>query len=71
LAHAQALAQEIASKNPDAIRGAKQIIDQANYQTAAQGLMMESVVQDSIIGTPNQVEAVMSVMQKRAPDFKG
>jgi len=71
LAHAQALAQEIASKNPDAIRGAKQIIDQANYQTAAQGLMMESVVQDSIIGTPNQIEAVMSVMQKRAPDFKG
>lgn len=70
LAHAQSIAQEIVNKNPHAIRGAKHIIDQANYQTVEQGLLTESKVQDSIIGTPNQIEAVMSVMQKRAPNFK-
>lgn len=69
LAHALALAKDIAYKNPHAIRGAKKIIDSANYQTAAQGLLMESEIQDQIIGMPNQIEAVMAVMQNRKPNF--
>lgn len=70
LEYAQSLAEKIANQNPHAIRGAKQIIDKANYQSAAEGLLTESVIQDTIIGTPNQIEAVMSVMQKRKPVFK-
>jgi len=31
---------------------------------------MESSEQDKIMGTANQIEAVMAEMQKRAPDFK-
>ena len=70
LEHAQSLAEQIVNQNPHAIRGAKQIIDKANYQSAAEGLLMESEIQDQIIGTPNQIEAVMSVMQKRKPVFE-
>lgn len=70
LAHAFKTAKQIAYKNPDAIRAAKKIIDASNYQTASEGLLMESVEQDKIMGTPNQIEAVMAELQKRKPDFK-
>ncbi len=70
LAHAMSVAEQIAYKNPDAIRAAKKIIDASNYQTAAEGLLMESVEQDKIMGTPNQIEAVMAELQKRKPEFK-
>ncbi len=33
---------------------------------AATGLMAESVEQQKLIGAPNQIEAVMSNLQKRA-----
>jgi len=70
LQHAMAVAKEIAYKNPDAIRAAKKVIDTSYYQTASEGLLMESVEQDKIIGSPNQTEAVMAEMQKRKPMFK-
>ena len=70
LESALAKAQEIASKNPHAIRAAKRIIDKSYYQSAAEGLLTESIEQDQIIGKPNQVEAVMANLQKRAPNFK-
>jgi len=70
LAHAMSVANEIAYKNPDAIRAAKKIIDASNYQTAEEGLLMESVEQDKIMGTPNQIEAVMAELQKRKPEFR-
>lgn len=69
MAHAQSLASNIALKNPHAIRASKRVIDQSYYQTQAEGLQMESSEQDNIIGSPNQLEAVMAVMQKRAPEF--
>jgi len=49
---------------------AKKIIDASYYQTAQEGLLMESIEQDKIMGTPNQLEAVMSELQKRTPNFK-
>jgi len=70
IAHAMQVAREIADKNPHAIRAAKRIIDTANYQTAEQGLLMESQEQDKLMGTPNQIEAIMAELQKRPPDFK-
>lgn len=69
LAHAMAVAAQIVDKNPDAIRAAKQIIDRSYYQSEAEGLLMESAAQDEIIGTPNQIEAVMAAMQNRKPSF--
>lgn len=69
LAHAMAVAKQIANKNPDAIKAAKKIVDASYYLTAEQGLLMESVEQDKIMGTPNQIEAVMAELQKRKPNF--
>ena len=69
LAHAMQVAEEIAVKNPHAIRAAKRIIDASYYQTAAEGLLMESQEQDKIIGSPNQIEAVMAELQARKPQF--
>ena len=69
LAHAMKVAEQISLKNPDAIRASKKILESNNYQTAAEGLLMESVEQDKIMGKPNQIEAVMSELQKRKPNF--
>jgi enoyl-CoA hydratase/carnithine racemase len=66
-ADALALAAEIAGRNPHAIRADKRL-----FNLAASGadqktvLLAESVEQTALIGTPNQIEAVMSNMQKRA-----
>lgn len=68
-AEAMALATEIAAKNPDAIVAAKKIFNGAADMTDAELLMQESVLQDDIIRTPNQVEAVMSTMEKRAGNY--
>jgi enoyl-CoA hydratase/carnithine racemase len=63
-------AREIASKSPDAIRAAKRILNNAVAVDAAAGLMDESVEQQKLIGTPNQLEAVYSNLQKRAANYR-
>jgi enoyl-CoA hydratase/carnithine racemase len=70
-AEALALAAEIASKNPDAIRGAKRLLNLAPDADQATILRAESVEQGALIGTPNQIEAVQAGMQKRAANFTG
>jgi enoyl-CoA hydratase/carnithine racemase len=66
-AEALALAQAIAGRNPDAIRAAKRLANQEG--DAAAVLRAESVEQAALLRTPNQIEAVMANMQKRAPQF--
>ncbi|MDB9879494.1 crotonase/enoyl-CoA hydratase family protein [Pseudomonadales bacterium] len=63
-------AAEIASRNPEAVRAAKRILNNAPFQTPQEILLAESREQDQIIGKPNQVEAVMANMEKRAPHFQ-
>ena len=65
---AMTLAREIAAKNPDAVRGAKRLYN-AYSDDAERLLMAESVEQAAVIRTPNQIEAVMANMEKRAPRF--
>lgn len=66
-AEAMALARSIAGRNPQAVRAAKRL---AGLETdAAATLMAESVEQAALLRTPNQIEAVMANMQKRAPSF--
>ncbi|XOV89878.1 MAG: crotonase/enoyl-CoA hydratase family protein [Pseudomonadota bacterium] len=69
IAEALQVAAEIASRNPDAIRAAKRILNNAPYESAAETLLAESVEQDNIIGSRNQVEAVKANMEQRAPEF--
>lgn len=67
-AEALALAHAIAGRNPEAIRAAKRL---ANHEgDAAAVLLAESVEQAALLRSPNQVEAVMANLQKRAPRFR-
>ena len=66
---ALALAREITLKSPDAIKAAKRLMNALPQLSDADALMAESREQDSIIGKPNQVEAIMSQLQKRAPNY--
>jgi enoyl-CoA hydratase/carnithine racemase len=69
LALALSTAREIATKNPEAIRGNKQLFNAANYLSVEDGLLMESTVQDRVMGTPNQKEAVKAALEKRTANF--
>jgi enoyl-CoA hydratase/carnithine racemase len=70
LAAALALADEIAQKSPDAVRAAKRLYDEtwAGNDPAA-ALVRESVLQTGLIGTPNQIAAVMAGMSGEKPVF--
>jgi enoyl-CoA hydratase/carnithine racemase len=69
LAAALALANEIATKSPEAIRNAKKLLDMAGRATLAEGFEAEQDAIKSLIGSPNQVEAVRSNLEKRTPKF--
>lgn len=66
---AMALASEIASKSPDAVQAAKAIYNALPDRSQAEALQAESTIQDGLIGTPNQIEAIMAGMQKRTGNF--
>jgi len=59
------LAGEISKKSPDAIRGAKHLIDFADQADWATGFAEERKVIGSLIGRNNQVEAVHAFFEKR------
>lgn len=65
LSRAMALADEIAGKNPHAIRAAKRLSNALATSTDEELLLAESEEQTHIIGKPNQIEAVMSQMEGR------
>lgn len=69
LAAARALAAEIASKSPDAIRAGKRLLDASGVVSVVEGLQLEESLQRSLIGRPNQIEAVQANLGKRAPRF--
>jgi enoyl-CoA hydratase/carnithine racemase len=68
-AHALHLARQIAGKNPHAIRGAKRLCNAIGHKSDADLLLLETEEQVKLIRKPNQMEAVMANMQKRAPQF--
>jgi enoyl-CoA hydratase/carnithine racemase len=68
-ADAMDLAQEIAGRSPDAVRGAKKLLNLMANDGAAQQFAAEREVIGKLIGAPNQVEAVMSHFEKRPPKF--
>lgn len=69
-AAAMALATEIAANSPTAMRAAKRLIDQAYLiPDDERGLALEEELQRTLIGSPNQIEAVQANMQKRPAAF--
>lgn len=69
VSRATAIANEIANRNPEAIRAAKRLQDIMDDETTDAILLAESAEQDQIMRKPNQVEAVMAGMQKRVARF--
>jgi enoyl-CoA hydratase/carnithine racemase len=63
------LAAEIATKSPDAIRAAKQLLDRSGVASVEEGLQLEESLQRGLIGRPNQIESVRANLEKRAPRF--
>ena len=66
---AMEMASYIAGRNPDAITAAKRLLNNAHDLTAAEVLLEESREQDKIIGSANQMEAVMAELEKRPAKF--
>lgn len=69
LTDALALATEIAGKSPEAIRGAKRLFEQSGRVPLADQYADERTTIGSLIGRPNQVEAVTAFFEKRPPVF--
>jgi enoyl-CoA hydratase/carnithine racemase len=69
LAEAHALAAEIAGKSPHAVRAAKRLLNQSGLVPIEQQFADERREIGALIGSPNQVEAVMSGFEKRDPSF--
>jgi enoyl-CoA hydratase/carnithine racemase len=68
-AAALALARDIATKSPDAIRAGKHLLNRSVLLGVQDGLRLEEQLQRALIGSANQVEAVQANLQKRAPAF--
>ena len=66
---ARALAGEISTKSPDAVRAAKKLYLDAYAERDQHLLRREAELQMAVMAGPNQKEAVMANMQKRPPKF--
>jgi enoyl-CoA hydratase/carnithine racemase len=69
LAEAFASARAIALRSPEAIRYGKQLMETAWHADPETGLKLEEKLQLSLIGSPNQTEAVKANFEKRDPKF--
>ena len=69
LTRALGIAAEIAARNPEAQRAAKRLFARYLHASVDDILMAESIEQQALMGTKNQIEAVMSQLGKRAGEF--
>jgi enoyl-CoA hydratase/carnithine racemase len=71
-AEAMALAAELASKSPKAIRHGKRLLDlsTSSGRTTAEHFLDERQTMASLIGSPDNVEAVTAYFEKRDPVFQ-
>lgn len=68
-AAAMELAAELVTKSPDALREGKRLLNLSGTRPVAEQFADERATMASLIGSPNQVEAVMAYFEKRAPNF--
>jgi enoyl-CoA hydratase/carnithine racemase len=69
LAEARTLAFEIASKSPDAMRGAKRLFDESWTASAPDSLALEAATQLDLLGSPNQLAAVTAGLARHQARF--
>lgn len=70
LAAALETARAIASRPPRAVRAAKRLFTEAKGAAPAAALRLETELQLTLLGTPEQMEAVMASFEKRDPSFE-
>ena len=63
------VADAIAARSPDAIRAIKRLFEESPAMSVADAFQLEAQLQMSLLGSPNQAEAVAANMEKRAPKF--
>lgn len=66
---ALSMAKEITAKSPDASRATKRLFRESWRADASETLRLEETLQRELIGSKNQIEAVMASQQKRDPKF--
>lgn len=71
LAEARAMAARFAGVSPDVLRAGKRLVEETWTLPPGPGLNREAALQAELIGSPNQIEAVMAGMAGRAPKFDG
>jgi enoyl-CoA hydratase/carnithine racemase len=64
------LAREIASRSPDAVRAAKRLLGESDGLAIRDRLELEARLQRTLIGGPNQIEAIRANLEKRPPRFE-
>jgi enoyl-CoA hydratase/carnithine racemase len=64
-----ALARKIAERSPDAIRAAKKLLNSSGLVPLSEGLANEMAASSKLMGSKNQIEAVMSKLEKRVGNF--
>jgi enoyl-CoA hydratase/carnithine racemase len=69
LAAAHELANDVASRSPDAVRAAKRLYDEAWTGSAEQTLALEASIQLGLIGSPNQLAAVTAGLSRQPAEF--
>ena len=70
VADARALATEIASKSPHAIRSGKRLLNESYTGRDEAALKLEAELQRALVGSPNQIAAVTAAMTKEPADFE-
>ncbi len=63
------MAREIAGKSPQAVRAGKRLFESSWHADAELGLGLEASLQKELIGSSNQIEAVMANLENRPPEF--
>ena len=63
------LAATLSTKSPDAIKYSKFLYNNAWKERSQKTLKLEATLQTKLIGSPNQMEAVLANMEKRTPKF--
>lgn len=66
---AHELAAEIAGKNPQAVQGMKALLNAAGTRPLSESFLEETRLMAELLGSPNQMEAVMAYFEKRGPVF--
>ncbi len=69
-AAATELARDIAGKSPESVRAAKRLLNASGSVPIAEQFAAERAEIAKLIGSPNQVEAVMAGFEKREPVFR-